>query len=242
MTAEALHQPPAEARGLGRWTTSLAIVLALHGLGAALLVSWHSPPPDLVEPPAAIMIELAPPAPPTPAVEPPKPPPPKPVKQEVVPPAPPTPAPKPVVALPPPRPKPVRPAEPKPPEPILAPMPPTQAPPPPQVAVAPTVTAPPRPAVPPSYEGLLVAQLERVMRYPRELRVRGITGTTQVRFMLDRSGKVLSFTLAQSSGHRALDDEALATLRRADTLPGFPPEMAGATHEFTVPLVFRLTP
>lgn len=239
MTAEALHQPPADARGLGRWTTSLAIVLALHGLGAALLLNWHSPPPDIVEPPAAIMIELAPPAPPIPVVEPPKPPP-EPVKQEIVPP---TPAPKPVVALPPPKPKPVHDVVPKPPEPVLAPpTPPTPVPAPPQIAVAPTVTAPPRPAVPPSYEGQLVAQLERVMRYPRELRLRGITGTAQVRFTLDRTGKVLSFTLAQSSGHRPLDDEALATLRRADTLPGFPPEMAGATHEFTVPLVFRLTP
>jgi len=240
MTVEALHYPSDDTRGIGRWTASLVTVLALHGIGAALLLAWQGPSPETVAPPAVIMIELAPPVPPKPIVEPPKPPP-EPVKQEVAPPAPPTPAPNPTVAFPPPRPKPIHHVDPVPPK--DEPVPPTAVTqPPPQVAVAPVVTEPPRPAVPPSYEGLLVAQLQRLMRYPAELRRHGIMGTVLVRFTLDRSGRVLFFTLAQSSGHIALDDEALATLRRADPLPGFPPEMAGATHNFTVPLVFRLAP
>jgi protein TonB len=244
MTSEAL--PPALAvpeRGLGRWSASLIAVLAAHGVVAALLLASHDPSLETIAPPPAVMIDLAPPAPPAPVVEPAKPPPPpEPVKRAVEPPAPPTPAPNPVVALPPPKPKPkpVQHVEPKP-----EPAPPHEArpaPPPPQVAVAPAVTAPPRPRVTPGYEGELVARLERALRYPRELRVRGIGGAPLVRFTLDRSGKVLAFSLVQSSGHRALDEEALATVRRADPLPPFPPEMTQGEHDFTVPLVFRLTP
>lgn len=194
------------------------------------------PPPPVIQPP--------------PRFEPPpvqEPPPPVLAKPEVaLPPPPPPPPPKPVprrVEKPPP-PRPV-------PQPPLAAAPPVEAPPvaAPPVA-APPVAAPPAaapaaapvavPSTPPTYQGILIAQLDRHKRYPRAAEMRGEQGTPTLRFTLARSGKVLAYKLDRSSGSKLLDQEALAMIQRADPLPPFPPEMAQAEQEFTVPVNFKL--
>jgi periplasmic protein TonB len=44
----------------------------------------------------------------------------------------------------------------------------------------------------------------------------------------------------RSSGASALDDEALALLRRAEPFPPPPPELPGARVDLTVPIRFNL--
>jgi protein TonB len=223
---------------VGRWTACLILVLALHGLGALALLTWRTPIIPLETTPAAVMIDL----PPLPAPVIARPDPPKPVKQaEPEPPAPP--APKPAVALPLPEPKlpPRRVEPPRQPEP--APTPPVAAAPPESAAAPPIMAA--RPAAPPpsalpSYQGLLLAQLERNKRYPREARLLHQEGVATLRFTLDRDGKLLAFNLERSSGHRTLDEEVLAMIQRAAPLPPFPPEMTESRLELVVPVRFSL--
>jgi protein TonB len=50
----------------------------------------------------------------------------------------------------------------------------------------------------------------------------------------------LSSEIAQSSGYAALDQETIATLRRAQPFPSPPPDLAGAKFEFTVPVKFNV--
>ena len=60
-------------------------------------------------------------------------------------------------------------------------------------------------------------------------------------FSLDRKGQVLAIRVATSSGSAALDEEAMALVRRAQPFPPPPPELAGCcTVDLTVPIRFNL--
>ena len=57
--------------------------------------------------------------------------------------------------------------------------------------------------------------------------------------MLDRVGRVVSATVAKSSGDAALDGAALAMMKRSDPVPQPPALVADEGLTFTVPVVFR---
>jgi protein TonB len=88
-----------------------------------------------------------------------------------------------------------------------------------------------------AYRASLYARIYSVVRYPAAARSRGATGVATVNFSLDARGQVTSASLAQSSGDSTLDEDAVATVRRASPLPA-PPE--GAPHAYTVPIHYRL--
>ena len=152
---------------------------------------------------------------------------------------------------PPPPPPPKRP--PPPPRPAARPPRPAQASPPQQAAEtpAPSAAAPtpaPAPALPtaapssavPGWRSELAGRLQRAKRYPDAARARDEQGAAAVRFTIDRSGHVLSVGLVRSSGSAALDEEAVALVRRAEPLPPMPADMPGDTITLTVPVSFSL--
>jgi periplasmic protein TonB len=179
------------------------------------------------------------------------PPPPDPVKQDVaqdVPELPPTPAPSEVVLpAPQPEPKPVEKPKPKPEEKPKKEAKPTRRKQAPVTSAAPRSdaapsrsTAAPSPGVEASnsqarasWAAMISAHLNRFKRYPSG--AEGITGRPSVRFALDGSGRVTSVSLIRSSGSSVLDDEAVATVRRASPFPS-PPDGRGAS--FSVPVNF----
>ena len=66
-------------------------------------------------------------------------------------------------------------------------------------------------------------------------------GVTQVFFVLDRQGRVIESRVVRSSGAAALDEEALALLRRAEPFPPPPKEdFRGERVDLTVPIRFNL--
>jgi protein TonB len=87
------------------------------------------------------------------------------------------------------------------------------------------------------YRNALLAKISGAVRYPEAARERGETGVATVRFALDGVGAVTLADLAKSSGDRALDDEALAAVRRASPLPAPP---AGAPRAYSAPIRFEL--
>lgn len=230
-----------------RATASLLLVLGAHiGLGI-LALNWQVKAVAVELPPAAMLIEL----PPLPTVAPP------PAPAALVEPAP-TPkvevpvAPKPKLVLEKPKPKPkpkpaVKPLKPTPTPPVPAAKPVEQA----------TPTATTAPAAAPaaqqpstssataaakaSWQSQLLSHLARHKRYPDEARRRGIQGTSQVRFNLDHSGKVLSVELAKSSGNTALDRATLAMIRRASPVPAPPAELlSNGQLEIVAPFIYAL--
>ncbi len=89
-----------------------------------------------------------------------------------------------------------------------------------------------------TWEGRILAHLESRKRYPAEARARRLQGVAYINFIMDRQGRVLSSKLERSSGHPALDREALALLQRAQPLPAPPPETRGERITLTVPVDF----
>ena len=246
-----------------KWVVCAAIVLTAH---AAVL--WSLPPPAAEPPlPPAIPIELDLSQAPAvtasqataPAPLPPVPP------AEVSPPAPVQPAPpEPAIPTPPATPAPPRPPRPvrRPDAPVPRPQPaargPASAPArtepapsaqPPSARPSAPVSPPPAAATPapaadpnavPAWQGRLIGQLQRAKRYPDAARSAGEEGASIISFVMDRTGQVLSVRLVRSSGSPALDEEALALVRRAEPLPPPPPEMPGRSITLTVPIRFSL--
>jgi periplasmic protein TonB len=87
------------------------------------------------------------------------------------------------------------------------------------------------------YASRVFGHLQRFKRdYPPG--ASGASGTVTVTFALSRDGSLLSSSIAKSSGNAALDQEALAMLRRANPFPPFPPEKPGAQESYNAPVNF----
>ncbi len=89
-----------------------------------------------------------------------------------------------------------------------------------------------------AWRSQIVAVIERNKRYPETSARRGEQGVAQVFFSLDRQGRVIDSRVVRSSGASALDEEALALLRRAQPFPPVPPEILGDRVNLILPLRF----
>lgn len=87
-----------------------------------------------------------------------------------------------------------------------------------------------------TYNALVLGHLQRFKRYPKA--AGNVSGKVEVRFTLDRDGRLLDSVVTKSSGNRVLDQAALETLRRASPFPQFPAAKAVAQDNFIVPLGF----
>ena len=222
-----------------RWAVCGAAVLGLHLGAAATLAAWREPAaasaaaePIIVDlaPLANVAIDAPQDAAPGLAQPPIEAPPPAPkqteakleqqVEQNIEPAPSPSPA---VAALPPPAP--------------------AKTEPPPAIPVAPAVTAPPRQravsaAEIDAWHGSIVASIERNKSYPPSAQARGERGVAQLSFAIDREGRVVASRIVHSSGFAALDQGAIATLRRAEPFPSPPAGLPGATFAFEMPVEF----
>ena len=219
---------------LPRWVLCGAVVLGVHAAAVATLLTWRDPV-GFGEPSSAIVVDLAPFA--TPQSESIEDIAPGPKQQEA--------------EAPPPQEKREQ-VEAKveqkidaAPEPDVAVPPPEEAKPtPPQVQPAPATTAPQpthasQAAINAWYSGVR-AQFERHKSYPKAARMRHETGTVQLAFSIDREGRVVSSAVERSSGYATLDQEAIATVGRAQPFPVPPAGMPGATFNFTLPVPFSI--
>jgi periplasmic protein TonB len=84
----------------------------------------------------------------------------------------------------------------------------------------------------------LAVHLDKFKRYPAD-RSRQ-SAEILIRFVLDRTGRVVSVEVAKSSGDTAFDDAALAMMRRADPVPAPPALVADEGLRFTMPVIFHV--
>jgi protein TonB len=85
----------------------------------------------------------------------------------------------------------------------------------------------------------LSAWLESHKRYPDSARQRGEEGRAVLRFAVDRSGRVLDFAVAQSSGYSDLD-ASIEEMMRGALLPPFPAGMTQPRIDVSVTIRFSL--
>jgi protein TonB len=108
-------------------------------------------------------------------------------------------------------------------------------------AVASGPPGPPQIVLPSSdYLHRLVAYLNGYKNYPHDARQRREQGVVRLHFVMDRSGRVLSYDIAGSSGSAALDEAARDLIRRAQPLPPVPADYPGDRLDLIVPVVFSL--
>jgi protein TonB len=81
-----------------------------------------------------------------------------------------------------------------------------------------------------AYNALVFGHLQRFKRYPAT--AHGVSGTTVVRFELNRAGEVIASEISKSSGNSVLDREALELLHRASPFPPFPAGKPGANDSY----------
>ncbi|MFH0299040.1 energy transducer TonB [Bradyrhizobium sp. 31Argb] len=87
-----------------------------------------------------------------------------------------------------------------------------------------------------AYNALVFGHLQRFKRYPAA--AHGASGTTVLRFDLNRAGEVIASEISKSSGNTVLDREALELLHRASPFPPFPAEKPGARDSYLAPVAF----
>jgi TonB family protein len=87
-----------------------------------------------------------------------------------------------------------------------------------------------------SYNGRVFAHLKRNQQYPEVARDKLITGRGTVAFEIDAIGKVISASVAVSSGAAVLDQEMTAMAFRASPFPA-PPD--GQPKKFSASVVFE---
>jgi TonB family protein len=101
------------------------------------------------------------------------------------------------------------------------------------------VPAPAPSKVSPDYRALLGAWLASHKRYPEQARERGEEGRAVLQFTVDRSGRVLHFSVTTSSGYAELD-AAVESMMRGASLPPFPADMPQSSITVSVPIRFSL--
>lgn len=137
----------------------------------------------------------------------------------------------------------------------------TEPPPLPVIAAAPKVDAPPTitaPLPPPEapkkiepnqddinaalgqYSSTLGRAIAKHKSYPKIAQMRGWEGDCLLDLKLDGNGNVLSASVKESSGHEALDNQALEMVRKASPFPAPPEVLRDRSFNLTVPVSFKL--
>jgi periplasmic protein TonB len=237
MTVRDLHWlDDHDPRTILRWSAAAAVVLGLHCALIASYFAWHQPAQEIGDLTSVVTVDLAPidsvadanqrdiaPGPedvveqkPVPEVEK------RPEERPKIEEPPPPPATTADIALP--EPKPLQKME-------------EERPPAPRTTARVEGGAP---RVAPSWQADVVRHLQQYKRYPGGAQAKHEQGVVLLGFSVDRSGRVLTRRVVQSSGHADLDQEVMEMVVRAQPLPAFPPSMTQSELDLTVPIRFSL--
>lgn len=103
-----------------------------------------------------------------------------------------------------------------------------------------TATETPVSAAKSVYYRQLIARIKRARVYPSDARRAGKEGTVYMQIVVKRNGRIASYDIIKSSGHKELDDAAVQTLVKANPVGAFPEEVPGEELKFGVPLRYQV--
>ncbi|MFP3873050.1 MAG: energy transducer TonB [Thiohalophilus sp.] len=87
----------------------------------------------------------------------------------------------------------------------------------------------------------LQESLQLQLQYPEMARQRGWEGEVKVSVQLSGEGRIVDVALAQSSGHRILDENTLATLHNLPRLRWAPALLNGKGMKIELPVIYQLS-
>jgi protein TonB len=89
-----------------------------------------------------------------------------------------------------------------------------------------------------------LAELQRAISrnryYPKKARRNKLEGKVTVTFVLRKDGRLTSIGLARGSGHSALDEAALQTLRRLGRFKPIPDAIGRSQWKLRIPINYAL--
>ncbi len=90
------------------------------------------------------------------------------------------------------------------------------------------------------YQDMVKQRIEEARRYPLWAKRQGIEGAARLSFMVLPNGLSRDVAIIRSSGFEILDDEAVATIKRAGPFPLFPKEISCSSIHIETSIVFTL--
>ena len=90
------------------------------------------------------------------------------------------------------------------------------------------------------YQDMVKQRIEEVRRYPPWAKRQGIEGTAYISFTVLSNGSSQNVKIVRSSGSKILDEEAVATVKRANPFPPIPKEISISFVRMEVSIVFTL--
>lgn len=91
-----------------------------------------------------------------------------------------------------------------------------------------------------AYRNQVQRELKRNQRYPKIAETRGIEGDVKLEISIDDEGNVTSVAVAESSGNSALDDAAMAAVKRSNLKQYMQDILRGYVDKITVTVGFKL--
>jgi len=83
-------------------------------------------------------------------------------------------------------------------------------------------------------------KIQENKRYPYQAKKEHIEGIVEMQFSIDRSGLLKDINIIKSSGFKILDEEALATIKRASPYPEIPNRLNTDTLQLQVKLIYKI--
>jgi len=90
------------------------------------------------------------------------------------------------------------------------------------------------------YQDMVKQRIEEVRRYPYWAKRQGIEGAVSLSFIVLSNGMNQDVEIVRSSGSKVLDEEAAATIKRANPFPPIPNEIGTSFVQMEVSIVFTL--
>jgi protein TonB len=90
------------------------------------------------------------------------------------------------------------------------------------------------------YGGQLGRAIAKHKQYPKIAQIRSWEGNVLLDLKIDGGGNVLSAKVRESSGHEALDNQALEMVHKASPFSAPPEALRGHSFNITVPVSFKL--
>jgi TonB family protein len=91
-----------------------------------------------------------------------------------------------------------------------------------------------------TYRDIIKQKIQQARKYPVEARQRGVEGAVEMVFTLMRQGVLKNVEVIGASGSEVLDEEAVATIKRASPFPEIPADYKDVEMTMNVKIVFNI--
>lgn len=83
-------------------------------------------------------------------------------------------------------------------------------------------------------------KIQENKKYPYQARKENIEGIVEMQFSIDRCGLLKEVNVINSSGYKILDEEALATIKRASPYPEIPKKLNTDVLQLQVKMIYKI--